>query len=236
MDGASGPVVGIVIPVGPGDLAWRDLLAQLAAQLTPALEVILVATAPEPPDFAQFRPVTVMPSRWRWLIGPTGRAAQQNHGAASASSHFLWFLHADSGLEADALAVLWQRLSADSSALWYFDLHFLPDGPRLMWLNALGAQLRSRLLGMPFGDQGLALSRESFARLGGFREDARYGEDHLLVWAARRSGVRLRSVGRPIHTSARKYQQQGWLRTTLSHFRLTWKQAIPQYLAWLRRR
>ena len=51
-----------------------------------------------------------------------------------------------------------------------------------MQLNAAGANLRSRWLGLPFGDQGLVLPRASFERLGGFDPALRYGEDHALVW------------------------------------------------------
>ena len=231
-----GSCISIVIPVGPGDATWPELLAQLAPQLQAETEVLVAATTPEPPEFIALKPATVAEERWRWLVGPPGRAAQQNHGAAMASRRFLWFLHADSRLGPDAVAALSQRLSADPAALWYFDLRFLPDGPRLMWLNAIGAQLRSRLLGMPFGDQGLALSRETFHRLGEFRTDLRYGEDHLLVRAARRSGLRPRPVGAVLHTSARKYRQQGWLGTTVTHFWRTWRQAFPEVTAWLRQR
>ena len=235
MESLPGPRLSVVIPVGPGDTAWRELLAQLGPQLRPETEVLVAATIPEPPEFATLRPAIVAPAYWRWMVGPPGRALQQNHGATATGGDFLWFLHADSRLPPNALSVLRERLSSDPTALWYFDLRFLHDGPQLMWLNALGARVRSRLLGLPFGDQGLALSRRAFERLGGFREDLPYGEDHILVWAARRSGLRLRPVGCALYTSARKYQQQGWLGTTITHLRLTWRQALPEGLAWLRR-
>jgi hypothetical protein len=115
-------------------------------------------------------------------------------------------------------------------ALHYFDLAFLGDGPRRCKLNALGARFRSRVLGMPFGDQGLCVRRDLFEALGGYDEAARYGEDHLLVWAARRAGVRLHPVGQRLRTSARKYGRQGWARTTARHLVLTLRQALPQAL------
>jgi hypothetical protein len=235
MESLPGPKVSVVIPVGPGDTAWRELLDQLGPQLQAETEVLVAATTPEAPEFTALRPAVVPLAHWRWLVGPPGRARQQNCGATAAGGEFLWFLHADSRLPANALPVLGQRLSSDPGALWYFDLRFLSDGPRLMWLNALGARFRSRLLGLPFGDQGLALSRRAFERLGGFREDLPYGEDHILVWAARRSGLRLRPVGCALYTSARKYQRRGWLVTTLTHVWLTWRQALPESFAWLRR-
>ncbi|HZF97242.1 MAG TPA: glycosyl transferase family 2, partial [Pseudoxanthomonas sp.] len=94
-----------------------------------------------------------------------------------------------------------------------------------MALNALGAWFRSRCLGLPFGDQGLALPRALFERLGGFDESLRGGEDHDLVWRARRAGVPLQPARAPLYTSARKYAQRGWGATTAFHLRETWRQA-----------
>ena len=178
---------------------------------------------------------TGVPAAAAWLRGPPGRARQLNAGAHGALGRWLWFLHADTLLPPDALPTLRERLASGAPALWYFDLRFRDDGPVLMRLTAAGTLLRSRLLGLPFGDQGLALARDAFDALGGFPESAAYGEDHLLVWAARRGGLPVRSVGRPIYTSARKYRRGGWLRTTATHLWLTARQAIPEGLRWLTR-
>ncbi len=109
-----------------------------------------------------------------------------NAAANKIKKPFLWFLHADSRLNARSLTSLESSLRAEPDGLHYFDLAFLPDGPRLMILNQAGVWLRSHLLGLPFGDQGFCLKRELFLKLGGFDETAPYGEDHLLVWAAKR--------------------------------------------------
>ena len=47
------------------------------------------------------------------------------------------------------------------------------------------------------------------------------GEDLALVWRARRAGLRLQGLDAAMLTSARRYRQRGWLRTTLRHLRLT---------------
>ena len=98
-------------------------------------------------------------------------------------------------------------------------------------MNAAGANLRARWLGLPFGDQGLLLPRACFEALHGFDEQAAYGEDHLLVWAARRAGLPLRHIPAVLETSARKYARHGWLRTTWRHWRLTVAQAWPAWRA-----
>ena len=86
-----------------------------------------------------------------------------------------------------------------------------------MHLNALGVFVRSRWLGLPFGDQGFFLARAVFERLGGFDTAVPFGEDHALVWAARRAGVAIVPAGAPLYTSARKYAEGGWLATTARH-------------------
>ena len=78
---------------------------------------------------------------------------------------------------------------------------------------------------MPFGDQGLFLAWTDFEGLGGFDPALPYGEDHALLWAAHRAGMVVASARAPLYTSARKYAEGGWLRTTARHVWLTAAQA-----------
>jgi hypothetical protein len=218
----------VVVPIGPGDRDWEGLVPQLAAALPDAADVVCVATTAAP--------TATLPPRVRWLVAPRGRARQLDAGARAARGRWLWFVHADSRLDAATVPALARALASPDAAhaLHYFDLAFLADGPALMPLNALGAWLRSRVGGMPFGDQGFCLSRATFDALGGFDVDAPYGEDHLLVWRARRAGVALRPVRARLWTSARRYREQGWLRTTTRHVALTVRQAWPEWRALVR--
>lgn len=214
---APGLKLSVIIPVGPGERAWGELLRDLTA-LEPGAEIILVAAAGCMPAqaLAQDHGLRV-PAKW--IEAPVGRASQQNAGAAAASGTMLWFLHADSRVP--PASITQAREFAGHAALGYFDLRFQDDGPRLARLNAVGAWIRSRWLGLPFGDQGLLLPRTLFQALGGFDERLSIGEDHALVWAARRAGVLLLPLRAPLYTSARRYAEQGWLRTTLRNARLT---------------
>ncbi len=208
----------IVIPVGPGETAWQGLLSDL--ERVHAAEIALVLPSDSPTDPAPFRNDRVL-----LAVAKAGRARQQNAGAAATSAEWLWFLHADSRLASTTLPRLYEFIARNEQVLGYFDLHFQNDGPNWTRLNALGARLRSRWLGLPFGDQGLLLPRRVFEALGGFDESLSGGEDHALVWRAKQAGVPVRSVGAPLLTSARKYAQQGWWHTTTRHVRLTCKQA-----------
>jgi hypothetical protein len=222
--------VSVIIPLAHREGSWRALVGDLAP-ISHDAEVLLVATEPNPGDLERLTSECGLCARLVWVESSPGRARQMNLGAAQATRRFAWFLHADSRLSPEALIALERSVGAHPEALHYFDLRFLKDAPALMPLNAAGVWFRSHVLGLPFGDQGLCLRRDLFESLGRFDEQAAYGEDHLLVWAARRAGVPLRCCGAAISTSARKYHQHGWARTTARHLWLTAKQGVPQWAA-----
>lgn len=142
----------------------------------------------------------------------SSRAKSLNTGAAKAHNPFLWFLHADSHMSAENFIGLEQALARRSYALHYFDLAYEEGG--LATLNAWGANIRSRLFGLPYGDQGFCISKTLFDKIGGYPEDVPYGEDLLFVRLAKRTGIKLNRIPSKLETSARKYKQQGWLTLT----------------------
>ncbi len=221
----------VVIPVGPGDQLDARLRAQLA-QLPVAAQICIVTCKESAPGVAHApSEQTGDGPRWVWISAPAGRASQQNAGAAAAAvaaaaaGQWLWFLHADAQLADGTLPALEKFIHADHAALGYFDLRFLDDGPALMRLNAAGAWLRSHWLRLPFGDQGLLLPHALFTKLGGFDATVARGEDHQLVWRARRAGIPVLWVGASLYTSARRYAAGGWGTTTRQHVFETWRQA-----------
>ncbi|MGB0135536.1 glycosyltransferase [Dokdonella sp.] len=211
------PDVDIIVPAGPGDRAWRELLPQLvAARVNRVILVLADDDLSDPGD---------IPPEVQVCRSKAGRALQLNAGARVSESPWLWFVHADSRVTPATLGAMQHFVDADATAIGYFRLRFLADGPRWTFLNAWGADLRSRLLGLPFGDQGLLMPRRVFDSLNGFDESVVAGEDHNLIWAARAHGIPLGAVPAPIYTSARKYAERGWWRTTWQHLGMTRTQA-----------
>lgn len=220
------PRLSVIVPFAAHETEGAALLEQLRT-LPHDTEIVLARVEGHSPPMG-LRP-GASGDTTRVCASPAGRARQMNVGARVARGRWLWFLHADSRLEVRTLTSLDAFLAKEQDALGYFDLCYRNDGPRLTHLNAIGANLRARWLGMPFGDQGFVLPAVWFERLGGYDESAACGEDHLLVWRARIAGLPLKRIAAPLESSARKYAQLGWWPATLRHLWLTARQAWPQW-------
>lgn len=231
----SEPQISVVIPVLDGEDHWKTLISDLAS-FPDSSEFLFVSNGEQPAGFSELVRQCQLAGRSQWQQASKGRAVQMNRGASLACLSYLLFLHADSRLTETGVQRLIRSSKSTPDALHYFNLKFQDQSFFLMQLNTWGVYFRSHVLGIPFGDQGLCLSRTLFQELGGFDETASYGEDHLLVWKARRKGVRLQCTGAEIKTSARKYQQQGWLKITVKHLWLTLRQAAPQFFLLIKER
>jgi len=207
------PALTIIVPVGASEQTRPGLLDQLA--VSNKNWQVLVAAGSQP----EWR----IPDHCRLLTGKPGRGKQQNHAAAEATGDWLWFLHADCELAANAAHQVSTFIERVDDALGYCQLRFLNDGPRLTALNAMGANIRSRWFRLPYGDQGLCMPKAWFEKLGGFHENLVRGEDLDLVVRARLAGLPIRPIGTTIRTSARRYRDDGWLKTTWEHQLSAWR-------------
>ncbi|NLL35949.1 MAG: glycosyltransferase family 2 protein [Fretibacterium sp.] len=146
-----------------------------------------------------------------------GRALQMNSGAAAARGHALWFVHGDSQVAPTSLSDIDAALS-EGCVGGFFRLHFYDANDRFMRFMEYTSHLRARKYGLIFGDQGLFLSRELFESLGGFAPLALM-EDWELARRLRplhRRGL-IRALETPIGTSARRFIQNGRMRTLLKN-------------------
>jgi rSAM/selenodomain-associated transferase 2 len=205
------PAVSVVIPVFRDTVALQQMLA--CTDFSGA-EVIVAATRD---DGAAFAPLRVAHPAVVWVESAQGRATQMNAGAARATARWLLFLHADT-----RLPLGWQEAIARADgdprvAIGCF--RFALDSPA--WMARVvewGVRLRMRWLHLPYGDQALFVRRAVFDAVGGY-PDVPIMEDVELVRLARRHG-RLLAVPIAVVTSARRWEQQGWLRRSLLNLAL----------------
>lgn len=223
----------IIIPVSSHDLA---LIGPMLQQLDNKLENLghsweVIWSLPEL-DQARALEESLRPNkkRSRFIYGKEGRACQLNKGAQESRGQTLWFLHIDSKFIFTAKDLKKQLKQIAHHKLYFFYFKFDYPNKALNLITESGVYLRSEVFGLPFGDQGLMLTRDTFDFLKGFDEGPSYGEDHLFVWKAKAHGIKIESTGLSLETSSKKYQTKGWCTTTAKHFRLTWQQAIPQLL------
>ena len=144
----------------------------------------------------------------RLVTARRGRGSQLAAGARAAEGEWLLFLHADTALAPGWADAVRAHIAARPGKAGYFRLRFDGDGA-MAGVVAGWANLRSRLLGLPFGDQGLLVSREVLDAMGGYPEIPLM-ED---VAMARRLGRRrLAMLPATAVTSAERYASRGWIR------------------------
>lgn len=147
------------------------------------------------------------------VTAPAGRGVQLAAGAEAGHAAWLLFLHADTVL-ADGWAPVVRGFAArkaNAGKAGYFRLRFDSPDPRARRIERLAAW-RSRALGLPYGDQGLLLSRALHDYLGGFRPMPLMEDVEFVRRIGRRNLVPL---GIEARTSAARYERDGWLRRPL---------------------
>ncbi len=151
-----------------------------------------------------------------FVIAPKGRGAQLAAGAIEARGDWLLFLHADTELSADweteaARYIENEMISGQPVRAAHFRFALDDRGllPRIM---EYGVALRSTLLGLPYGDQGLLIKRSHYQQLGGFRPLPLMEDVDLARRIGRRRMTALRSTAL---TSAIRYRHEGYAKRIL---------------------
>ncbi len=103
------------------------------------------------------------------LISERGRGRQLRKGVDAANGDIFLFLHADCILPDGALKIIRRTLSNGNIAAGAFDLVIQPNKKSLRIIE-FGANLRSHVTNIPYGDQGMFMKREVYERVGGFKD------------------------------------------------------------------
>ncbi len=202
--------ISVIIP------AWKEgeELGRLIRSLAPLAGVeVIVAVPAEDGETAR----VAAASGARTVISERGRGPQLIAGAAAARGDILLFCHADTALPEGWVRAVRAALSRPGVAAGAFRLRIGAPGFSYRAIECM-ANLRSRFLRLPYGDQGLFATRAMYDAAGG------YGplplmEDVDMVRRLARLG-RVAIVEDAALTSARRWKREGVLYGTLRNWTL----------------
>lgn len=208
------PRMSIIVPILDEATGLPAALTALRAEQDAGCELILVDGGSSDASVAIACAAGFPP-----IIGPRGRARQMNVGAASARAEVLLFLHADTRLPDDAVALIEHALASGRHRWGRFDVR-IAGRPWMLRVIARLMNLRSRLTGIATGDQAIFVTRAAFAAVGGFPDQPLMEDIELsqrLLELSHPACVRT-----PVVTSGRRWEQRGLWPTMLLMWRLRW--------------
>jgi rSAM/selenodomain-associated transferase 2 len=212
------PAISAIVPVL--DEAGHLPSTLHALQETGALAEILVVDGGSrdgTPELASgFEGVRVIRAR-------EGRGHQMNAGAREARGDVLWFVHADTRMPPGAVAEIHKAMQDVRCAGGAF--RFSVDSPRRRYRGLeIAVAARCRFLGLAYGDQALFVRTEAFWRLGSY-PDWPCMEELPLVGGLRRQG-RFARLDLPARSSPRRWERNGFFRTSLRNLALAGSYAV----------
>lgn len=149
----------------------------------------------------------------RIVTGPRGRGRQLAAGAEAADRSWRLFLHADTVVSSDGWTAIAGHMARLDRAHRAASLRLKIDDPA--WQARLierAVAWRVRLFGLPYGDQGLLIHRELYARVGGYAPLPLMEDVDIM----RRLGpARHTALAGEALTSARRWRRRGWAGQTV---------------------
>ena len=140
------------------------------------------------------------------IAATRGRGSQLAAGIAASRGDWLLLLHADTTLSSRWPDAARHFMSVDDRRAGYFRFRVDAENPRARRLERLVAW-RCRTFALPYGDQGLLVSRKLLDEVGGMRPLALM-EDVDLV--RRLGGRRLAALDADAVTAAEKWEREGY--------------------------
>ena len=198
-------MISIIIPV----LNEAEIVAKTLGQLAqyPAVEVIVVDGGSTDNTVAIAQKIAKVIT----VVGQ-GRAGQMNAGADIAQSDILLFLHADTQLPSNFIELVSRTLQPPQVIAGAFELQ-IDGSEKSLRLVEILVKIRSHLFSLPYGDQAIFISRETFSKLGGFAK-LPIMEDFEFIQRAKHHG-KIAIAPRAVITSGRRWQKLGVWKTTL---------------------
>ncbi len=146
------------------------------------------------------------------IMDSPSRSVQMNKGALQAKGDILLFLHADTLLPEKFDIQIINCLNSPGVAAGAFKLHIESDNFLLVHFIEPLANIRSRLFGLPYGDQAFFVPAAIFHSIGGFPEIP-IMEDFEFIRKAGKKG-KIATLSSSVSTSSRRWSKLGIIKTT----------------------
>lgn len=213
--------VSIIIPTLNEESSLDRTLRQLTMLDPAAWEIIVVdgGSTDQTIELAQQSNAQIL------TCDHASRAVQMNHGAKHATGNILCFLHADTQIPDDAIALMIQTLNDSSIACGGF-VSIMTGKHRTRWGISLHNFLKTyyaplifrphlfiKGLRLLFGDQVMFCRRSDFLNCGGFDEALPIMEDGDLCLRLVQKG-RIRQLDRIVQSSDRRVAKWGAWKAT----------------------
>lgn len=206
------PLISVIIPVLNEQKTLNDVLSYLRSlSYSHHIEIIVVDGGDDSGTLSVIRDEHTIK-----IKSPKGRGIQMVVGATTARGDLLLFLHADTFLPDSAFRDMLSIRMDKTVGASAFDLSINAEG-LIFRIIETAANLRSRLTGIPYGDQAICVKREWYEHIGGFMSYP-VMEDVDLVQRLRKSGGRVRIFSSKVRTSARRWEKEGALLCTLRNW------------------
>ncbi len=197
----------IIIPTLNAGARLSDTLATIdEARDTLAIDVVVVDGGSSDDTVARAEEGGA-----RVIQSPKGRGVQLSSGAKEATGRWLLFLHADTTLEPFWSTTVTSFMRGKGNALKAAYFTFALDDASRAARRVEGlANWRARKLGLPYGDQGLLMSRTKYNSLVGFLDLPIMEDVDMVRRIGRQNLVELPATAT---TSAERYRRDGyWVR------------------------
>lgn len=202
-------VFSIIVPVLNESEQINSLIEHTCSQgFKHAYEVIVIDGDPQGSTIKVIQDKSI-----KTITSQKGRGRQMNAGTAVARGEILVFLHADTRLPDNALEKASLVMENHDYIGGAFDLGIDSDRLLLKYIAAR-ARFRSRLNRIPYGDQAIFIRKTYFDKIGGFKEIPLM-EDVDLMRRIKKDGRKIYILPDKVTTSARRWERDGVLYTTL---------------------
>jgi len=200
-------VISIVIPIYNEENSLRENALHFQT-LSQKAELIFVDAA------STDQSIALAKQYGRVLQSKKGRGRQMNYGADFAQADILFFMHADSFIDRQALYAIQNRINREDIAGGCLTQEINKKGIIFRILEAQG-NLRARISRVFYGDQGIFVKKDIFFGLGGFPQ-VPVLEDVLFSKKLRQAG-KTAVLANKIFTSPRRWERQGIIKATLTY-------------------